>query len=106
MRAAGLLLLRMAVLVSLVPATLAASGSMAVMLWADAVLLAAGLLTPAAALVAAAHSALLLWRDPDGTALQAMLAALSLMLAGAGRLSLDAWVFGPRLVMAWPEPWQ
>ena len=104
MRATGLLLLRMAVAAPLVHATAVAPGWLAVLLWADAALLASGLLTPAAASGAAAHAALLAWGPPAGTAPQAVLPALSLMLTGAGRLSLDAWIFGPRLVMSWPEP--
>jgi hypothetical protein len=101
MRAAGLLLLRMAVAAPLVHATVTAPAWLAVLLWADAALLASGLLTPAAACGAAAHAALLAWGHQ---APLAVLPALSLMLTGAGRLSLDAWIFGPRLVMAWPEP--
>jgi hypothetical protein len=103
MRAAGLLLLRTAVALPLVHATAGAPGWLAVLLWADAALLASGLLTPAAAFAAAAHA----WfpcSPPISAGLQAILPALSLMLTGAGRLSLDAWIFGPRLVMAWPEP--
>ena len=103
MHAAGLLLLRLAVAAPLVNATVMAPGWMAVMLWAGAALLVCGLLTPAAAFCAAAHALPLLWEHQAGAALHGVLPALSLMLAGAGRLSLDAWIFGPRLVMTWPD---
>ena len=103
MHAAGLLLLRVAVAAPLVNATVIAPGWLSVMLWADTALLVSGLLTPLAALGAAAHAVLILGGHPAGAALQVVLPALSLMLAGAGRLSLDAWIFGPRLVVAWPE---
>lgn len=103
MRAAGLLLLRMAVAAPLVHATVLAPGWLAVMLWADAALLACGLLTPAAAFGAVVHAVLLPWGHQVGALPDAALPALSLTLTGAGRLSLDAWIFGPRLVMAWPQ---
>ncbi len=101
--AAGLLLLRLGVAAPLVPSALAAPGWQAVVLWAGTALLATGLLTPVAAFGAAVHAGLVLWRPDDAAVLHTMLPALALMLVGAGRLSLDAWVFGPRLVMVWPE---
>lgn len=98
MRALGLLLLRLGVAAPLLAPALAASGGRGVLLWAGIALLLAGLLTPLAALGAALNAA--------GTGLDPLtegLTALALALVGAGRLSLDAWLFGPRLILAWPQ---
>ena len=97
LRAGGLLLLRLAVLVPLLGSAPGAPGVQGVLLWADMALLLLGLLTPVAALAAAA---LAVGAGPD--ALSEALAAVALALVGAGRLSLDAWLFGPRLIMTWP----
>lgn len=97
-RAVGLLLLRVAVLVPLLAPALAGGGLRGVLLWATIVLLLLGLLTPLAALGAvlqAAGAGL----DPLAEAL----AALALAFAGGGRLSLDGWLFGPRLILDWPR---
>lgn len=98
MRAVGLLLLRLAVAAPLLAPALSANGVRGVLLWTGIALLLSGLLTPLAALGAALQA--------GGAALDPLteaLAALALAATGGGRLSLDAWLFGPRLVLTWPR---
>lgn len=102
--AAGFALLRLAVaafVLVLQGAVAADSAAVVVGAWVVAAVLALGFLTRGVAAFAAA-CALLLWRQSGdanaGVLVVGALSALALALTGAGALSVDAYLFGRRVI--------